>query len=339
MTVAQRGGLLGLLDALQGTRARSEPWVLGIIFATTGSTYQKPGVMVLLDREGLRHGVISGGCLEPELEDRARQVLQNGRAETIDFDMRTDEDITFGSGTGCRGRIRLLLLPQQNDAPLSDALMSLADGEEAVDIAIDVAGEHIGSGVASLRDRRWNWNSDGRVTNAESRGDTSNVARLVIEPPPRVLLLGSGAESVPLQEFLRQLGWKSIVVEHRGRWLDFAQRAGADEIVEHAPESAVPVWRNRRIDAAIAMSHNFGIDLKNLALCAETDIGYIGLLGPAARRDALLADLGAATASRLRDRLHAPVGLALGGSGPDAIALSIVAELQSYFARREPGES
>jgi xanthine dehydrogenase accessory factor len=335
MTVAQRGGLLGLLDALRAVRERGDPWVLGIIFATTGSTYQKPGVLVLLDREGLRHGVISGGCLEPELEDRARQVLQSGRAETIDFDMRTDEDITFGSGTGCRGRIRLLLLPQQNDAPLSAALTKLADGDEAINIAINVAGENIGSGTASLRDNRCAWDSDGRaIEHAEFRDVASDIARLTIGPPPRILLLGAGAESVPLQEFVRQLGWKSIVVEHRGRWLNFAQRAGADEIVEHAPESAALAWRNRRIDAAIAMSHNYGIDLKNLALCAETDIDYIGLLGPAARRDSLLADLGDATAARLRDRLHAPVGLALGGSGPDAIALSIVAELQRHFARR-----
>jgi xanthine dehydrogenase accessory factor len=331
MTAAQRGGLLGLLDALQAARMRGEPCVLGIIFATTGSTYQKPGVMVLLDREGLRHGVISGGCLEPELEDRVRQVLQNGRAETVDFDMRTDEDITFGSGTGCRGRIRLLLLPQRNDAPLSSALLKLADADDAIEIAIEVAGEGVGSGTASLRDSHWTWSSDGQAI-AEFRTDTSSVTRLTIEPPPCILLLGAGAESVPLQEFVRQLGWKSIAVEHRGRWLGFAQRAGADEIVEQSPETAASAWRNRRIDAAIAMSHNYGIDLKNLALCAESDIGYIGLLGPTARRDALLADLDDATSARLRHRLHAPVGLALGGSGPDAIALSIVAELQRYFA-------
>ncbi len=336
MTAVQRGGLLGLLDALRAVRERGEPWVLGIIFATTGSTYQKPGVTVLLDREGLRHGVISGGCLEPELEDRARQVLQNGHAGTIDFDMRTDEDITFGSGTGCRGRIRLLLLPQQSDAPLSTALLKLGDGDETISIALNIAGENIGSGSASMRGSRWTWNSDGRaIANVEPHDGASEVAHLAIEPPPRILLLGAGAESVPLQEFMRQIGWKSIVVEHRGRWLEFAHRAGADEIVEHAPESAAPAWRNRRIDAAIAMSHNYGIDLKNLALCAETDIDYIGLLGPAARRDTLLADLGDATAARLRDRLHAPVGLALGGSGPDAIALSIVAELQRHFARRD----
>lgn len=335
MRVALRGGLMGLLDALRASHARGEPCVLGMVFATSGSTYQKTGALVLLDREGLRHGVISGGCLEPELEDAARRVLERGRAETIDFDMRADEDITFGSGTGCRGRIRLLLLPQRQDAPLSKALSALADDEEPIDVAIRVAGERVGSGTATSRDVQWVWDSDGQaVTEMQTLNAAFETTRIVIDPPPRVLLLGAGAESAPLQEFMRQLGWKSIVVEHRGRWLGFAQRAGADEIIERAPQSAAVVWRTRRFDAAIAMSHNYSIDLKNLALCADSDIGYIGLLGPAARRDALLTDLGDATASRLRNRLHAPVGLALGGSGPEAIALSIAAGLQRQFAHR-----
>ena len=293
--------------------------------------------MVLLDREGLRHGVISGGCLEPELEDRARQVLANGRDRNVDFDMRTDEDITFGSGTGCRGRIRLLLLPQRNDAPLSAALMEL-DGWRRGDRYHD---RHRGRRYRSWHRfvaaiDRWIWNSDGRANASEEfarRRSHRRAARN--QPPPRILLLGAGAESVALQEFVRQLGWKSIVVEHRGRWLDFAQRAGADEIVERLPNPRCAVWRNRRIDAAIAMSHNYGIDLKNLALCADTDIDYVGLLGPVARRDALLADLGDAIAARLRDRLHAPVGLGAGRFWARmSIALSIVAELQRHFAHR-----
>ena len=56
----------------------------------------------------------------------------------------------------------------------------------------------------------------------------------------------------------------------------------------------------------------------------------ITLLGPAARRDRLLADLGA-VAGELGTRLRAPVGLKLGGRDPSSVALSIVAELQACF--------
>jgi xanthine dehydrogenase accessory factor len=191
-------------------------------------------------------------------------------------------------------------------------------------------GSDTGAGCATLGDATWRWDRNGNDTSAAA-GD---AIALRIEPPPRVLLLGAGAESVALQEFVRRLGWRSLCVEHRGRWLGFAQRAGVDEIVEQPPQTAADAWRKRRINAAVAMSHNYSMDATNLGLLAASDIAYVGLLGPASRRDRLLAEIGADAAQRLRGRLHAPVGLALGGSGPDVLALSIAAELQRHFAGR-----
>ena len=327
---APRGGLPGLIDALRAAHARRQRSVLGIVFATTGSTYQKSGAMVLLDEQGLRYGVVSGGCLEPEVEECARNVLRNERAATIDFDMRSDEDITFGSGTGCHGRVRLLLIPQNSDSPLKHALFALVDGDAALTLHLSCSGENTGAGSAVVGDTILGWDRNGNA--AAASGD--DIVSLQIQAPPRVLLLGAGAESVPLQEFVRRLGWHSLCVEHRGRWLEFAQRAGVDEILEQPPQLAANVWLRRRIDAAVAMSHNYSMDSANLRLLATSDIGYIGLLGASARRDLLLQDIGDDAALRLRDRLHAPVGLDLGGSGPEALALSIASELQRHFSER-----
>jgi len=95
-TTTTYGGLRGLLDRLDALHAAREPALLGLVVATEGSTYQKPGALVLLARGGLRHGVISGGCLEPELERRAAAVFASGRAALTEFDTRTDEDLLFG---------------------------------------------------------------------------------------------------------------------------------------------------------------------------------------------------------------------------------------------------
>ncbi len=325
----QRGGLPGLIDALG--HARDERVVLGIVIGTSGSTYRKPGAFVLLDAAGLRYGVISGGCLEPELEERARDVLLNERAAVVDFDMRTDEDITFGTGTGCQGRVRVLLLPQHDAAPLTQALFALADHDEALSLSLVCDGDETGAGIATMGDTTWRWERTGAASRVQRQ---EPAITLSIDPPPRILFLGAGAESVALQEFVRRLGWRSLCVDHRQRWLGFARRAGVDEIIEQAPHAAAQIWRQRRIDAAVAMSHNYAMDATNLGLLALCDIGYVGLLGPASRRDRLLAEIGEPAAARLRDRLHAPVGLALGGSGPDVLALSIAAELQRYFADR-----
>jgi xanthine dehydrogenase accessory factor len=324
-----RGGLPGLLDALADLHARNESGVLGLVFATAGSTYQKPGAVVLLGANGMIHGAISGGCLEPELEDRAREVQLSGRAATIEFDTRSDEDLIFGSGTGCRGRIHLLLLPQIPGAPLTRALTRLADSGGVLDIGISVDGPQTGSGQAYLRGEGWTWGPDGQLGLFQETGGT---AVLRIAAPPRILLFGSGPETLTLNLFVRRVGWLLQVVEHRGRWLKFAHAAGVQQVIELPPDEACEVWREQHVDAAIAMTHNYALDMQHLALCARSELSYVGLLGPSARRDAMLMDLGPDLASRLQGRLRAPVGLGLGGRGPEPLALSIVAELQQHFA-------
>ena len=77
------------------------------------------------------------------------------------------------------------------------------------------------------------------------------------------------------------------------------------------------------------MSHHLPSDLAYLRALAQTAIPYVGLLGPAVRREKLLVDLGP-QARELRARLRAPVGLALGGRTPESIALAIVAEVHAF---------
>ena len=88
-------------------------------------------------------------------------------------------------------------------------------------------------------------------------------------------------------------------------------------------------------DAAVVMSHHLVADGQYLAALARSTVPYVGLLGPAARRERLNAELGP-LADALRPRLRAPVGLDLGGGTPEAIALAIVAEIQAALHGR-PG--
>ena len=329
------GGLRGLLEQLETLHASGASALLGIVVATEGSTYQKRGALVLLDRSGLRHGVISGGCLEPELERRAREIFAAGRAAVVDFDTRSDEDLVFGSGTGCRGRVHLLLLPQPMQAPLAQALRAAVDGAAPLTLQLRLAGDGCGAGSATLSSaaatQAWHWNANGDADAAVDGADFE----WTFAPPPSVLLLGAGPETPVLLDLMHRLGWRATIVEHRQRWSDFARADGAPlvDMVALAPAVAAETLRTRHFDAAIVMSHNYTIDLQYLRSCSGLGGAYVGLLGPVARRDALLAELGA-SAEPLRPRLHAPVGLDLGGSGPEAIALAIAAELQQHFAKR-----
>jgi xanthine dehydrogenase accessory factor len=324
--------LSGLLELLLTGRSHAAGYVLGVVFATVGSTYQKPGALILLDRTGMRHGALSGGCLEPEVEERARRVSGKHRAEVIDFDTRSDEDLLFGSGTGCRGRIHLLLLPQPADAPLTDALERLAASTGPLELALVVEGPDTGSGSGTLNGETWHWGPDGRALPFATPRRVS-PARVSVKPPPGVLLFGAGPETSALYLFMQRLGWGVSLVEHRGRWLKFAHSAGMRDIIEAPPDDAATLWRGKQATAAVAMTHNYALDLQHLRECADSNLSYIGLLGPAARRDQMLVELGEEYAKRLAGRLHAPVGMPLGGRGPEPLALAIAAELQQHFAR------
>jgi xanthine/CO dehydrogenase XdhC/CoxF family maturation factor len=104
--------------------------------------------------------------------------------------------------------------------------------------------------------------------------------------------------------------------------------AHPDEVRERLPLG--------ELDAAIVMSHHLVSDLAWLRLLAASSIPYVGLLGPAARRERLLQDL-AGDAAALHGRLRAPVGLDIGGRSPESIALSIVAEIHAALEARSGG--
>ena len=92
--------------------------------------------------------------------------------------------------------------------------------------------------------------------------------------------------------------------------------------------------KHESIHAALAMHHNFEMDREALEAVATTGIAFIGLLGPKRRRDDLFKVLPTDVRENLLPRLHSPIGLDLGGHGPEAIALSIAAQLQAFVHRK-----
>ncbi len=328
------GGTRALVAGLRELAARSVTGVLAVVVGTSGSTYRKPGALILLDADGVRVGSLSGGCLEAELESRAREVLARGVAAEARFDTSGDEDRVFGSGMGCGGSTRVLLLPLPAAAsPLRDALLD-AD-KRGLALTLALSSMRPGYGEASVGIERYGFDQHG--ARDMSAHEISDTIELSIAPTRRVLLLGAGPETRPLLAFTRMLGWRVELVEHRERWLRFADGEAVDRLHRDGPDLLAPLLAMTRFDAAIVMNHNVHLDARCLDHLAASDVPYVGLLGPTARRDDLLTELGAQASERLRQRLRAPVGLTLGGEGAEAIALAIVAQLQSEFTRNARG--
>ena len=87
-------------------------------------------------------------------------------------------------------------------------------------------------------------------------------------------------------------------------------------------------WDDRTV--AVIMTHHYRYDLPLLQVLGKMNLTYLGLLGPKQRGQRLLRDAGLPGDCPL----HSPVGLDLGGDGPAAVALSVVAEIQAHLHGR-----
>ncbi|MGI8519078.1 MAG: XdhC family protein, partial [Actinomycetota bacterium] len=159
-------------------------------------------------------------------------------------------------------------------------------------------------------------------------------------PPLRLLVCGAGHDAIPVIKLASELGWRTVVVDDRPEFLDRSRFPGAGELVEAQPgEAAARAGSDRRC-YALVMSHNYLRDRDYLKSFLASDVSYIGMLGPQARTERLLADLdteGIAPSSERLAALHGPAGLDLGSEGPEEIAVAIVAEILAVARAREGG--
>jgi xanthine dehydrogenase accessory factor len=319
--------LANLLPLFTRERAAERALALCLVLETAGSTYSKAGAMLLIAQSGEYAGLLSGGCLEGDLAARARQVIDTGRPETIAYDMRGPDDLLWGLGSGCEGAMQVLMIrcgPANGWQPLAALQRALA-AHQPLCVGVDVAS---GAVYESLPLQA----APGFVTDATGR----RTFALPLELPPRILILGGGPDAVPVVEFAARLGWKLTVYDHRPAYADAARFPQAERVVS-APAAALPgMLQLADYNAAVVMSHHLPSDLEYLRALAHSSMRFVGLLGPAPRRDRLRGELGS-DAALLAGRLHAPVGLSIGGRSSAAIALAIVAELQAWFNGTDGG--
>ena len=313
-----------LLPLYERARASGEPLVLATVIHTGGSTYAKPGAQMLIASDGEYAGLLSGGCLEGDLREYARGVADTGNARIVSYDLRSTTDQLFGLGAGCEGAMDILLTrvaAQEGWQPLADMARSFsADRESSVRFVI------------ASSDDAWPL---GQVLPADGGAPPVGVELFVATtaPAPRLLLLGGGPDARPVAELGAFLGWRVTVVDHRESYLAPARFPATALLVNIRAADVASVVTLADYAAAVVMSHQLDSDQHYLRALARSSVPYVGLLGPAGRREKLLADLGA-DAAALRPRLRAPVGLDIGGRAPESIALSIVGEVHAVLAGR-----
>ena len=312
------------LQAILATLALhpTEPAVLATLVRVEGSSYRRPGARLLLLGDGTRVGSISGGCLEDDVVAHAQAVLEHGRAETVIYDTTTENDLVWGTGLGCHGIVRVLLekLPP---TPVWAAVLraNLSAGRDTL-LAVGY--------------------DEPAALGTQLAADEKNSAGIFLEtvaPPTPLVIFGAGDDARPLSRFAKELGWRVTVVDSRPSYVTVTRFPEADQMaVGHGAEPTAGVALNART-VAVIMTHRYKDDLPLLRALLPQPLAYLGLLGPKKRAERLLETLaaeGLTITPEMRARLHAPVGLDLGATTPETVALSILAEIQTRLSGRKP---
>jgi xanthine/CO dehydrogenase XdhC/CoxF family maturation factor len=314
---------------------------MATVVSTRGSTYRRAGARLLISPQGWIAGSVSGGCIEAELQEVAWQLTEAGPA-LRSFDATSEGDAVWGFGLGCAGVVEVLLeRPSPEDSAIS-LLARCIQRRKPCDAALDltpgpglgrryVRGDDCEAGDISLRHLV---GSPG-ISIMEIEGRRVFVEHM--PPVLRLVIFGAGNDARPLSRIAGELGWAVTVVDWRESYANAERFPSADEIIVAPPiEMAAKAALDER-SYLVLMSHNYLNDLAVLRGLGGSSSPYIGLLGPRARTLRLLSELDDAQA--VAARIHGPIGLPIGGEGPEGIALAILAEIQAAEAGRPLGQT
>ena len=368
MLDAWRDYLMKELQLILETLAnrKNEKMILATVVDVIGSGYRRAGARMLIDSNGYSIGTISGGCLEADVLERAKRVLQSGEPTVITYDTTSDEKSLFGLGMGCRGIVRVLLEAATKESDIFKSFARAVDNREREVVATLIssgANQIIGGRIFYNQADQFSFTNlsdsfnDSERLNDDCRkifdGAEKSIVQFYetgagaaeffierIEPPLNLLLFGAGFDALPVGRFAKELGWRTIVIDHRAAFANRDRFPEAEEIiVQRAEDLPAELFKDKN-SAAVVMTHNYERDREILHRLLNSSCRYIGALGPKKRAENLIQELrdeGRFFNENKLIQIHAPIGLNIGAETPEEIALAIVAEIKTTLANRDGG--
>lgn len=284
--------------------------LLVTVLKTWGSSPRPPGSLLVMRRDGIHAGSVSGGCVEEDLLARYRQnELSEQLPARLDYGIDRQEATRFG--LPCGGRLELLLEQLDDPAQLQTLLSAMQRGE-LVNRKVDLINGKVSLTPASANQE---FNFDGEIVNK------------VFGPRWQMLLIGAGHLSRYVSQLALMLDYRVIVCDPREEYAGGWQLPGT-ELTGKMPDDAVHEFANHERCIVLALTHDPKLDDMALLDALNSPAFYVGAIGSQrnceARRQRL-HELGLSPAA-IR-RLHAPVGLNIGSHTPPEIAVAILAEI------------
>jgi xanthine dehydrogenase accessory factor len=259
---------------------------------------------------GVVAGYFSGGCVEGDVAGHARACLEDGEPRTL----------VYGDGSPwpdirllCGARIEIFMERLAADDP---ALGEVLAGEAAR--------------------RPVTYASDGR-RRATAAWVGATIVKLY-EPVPRLVIVGGDPTALAIAELGVKSGFETTLVRPKGPATP-PPIEGVAYRREEPAQALAAVGVDPWTYVAVA-THDLETDRAALKAALPSPAAYVGLLGARRRLAGRLAELEAEGMPRARiERLHAPIGLDIGGKAPFEVAVSVIGEITALRYARASGST
>ena len=351
-----------IIDAYHKIDFSKNKVALATVIRVEGSSYRRTGARMLVIDSGEWIGGISGGCLEGDALKKAKLSIAQNRASIITYDTTDDDPFQIGVGLGCNGIIDVLLTPIN----IEDTENQIITLEKCINnrepkIVITVLGLtvkdckiEVGQSFISTENKEFsklfslksnieilqndlqscNISQKSVIKNYQTEKGEIKLFLEVIMPSTHLIIYGGNYDIYPLVKLSKEIGWKvSVVCNPLKVHKSLFEMADAVITKEQSEEIEIDDFT-----VAVLMAHDYETDFQNMRKLLKTSILFIGMLGPKKRTDKMflqLSDEGNPISESDLMRIASPVGLDIGASTPEEIAISIIAEVKTFFSGRD----
>ena len=337
--------MLDVLDKLDQWRQDNEPLAIATVVETWGSAPRPVGSKMVITRSGGIAGSVSAGCVEGAVIEESAAVIHSGTPRLVEFGVA--DETAWEVGLACGGKIKVLIEPgfsfdliydslknnliekkpfltlnylQGMDEHMNRKLLVEPGGQQVGDLELPNGGDEVLKQALEMLD-----NEKGGTIQA------LNGAILFVEvhpQPPKLIIIGAVHLSEPLITIANTLGFETILIDPREAFASRERYPHADQLVQTWPDVALQEYQLDKSAYIVVLTHDPKLDDPALITALSSDARYVGALGSKRTNKKRMERLRSAGLNQNQlSRLHAPIGLELGGRSSTEIAISIMAEI------------
>ncbi len=312
-----------VLPDLQRMLAAGEGVAVATVVSTKRSAPRPLGSRLIVSSSGEMVGSVSGGCVESDVYEHAREVLSGGPPRLLTYGISDDD--AFDVGLPCGGEIEVFL--ELVDPDEAARVAAALDREERLAVTTTVAGDDAG---------RKTYGPGEAHSTARRVSDTQFEEHYA--PPPVLMVFGAVDTAQALCRMARQIGFRTVVSDARAKFATPERLPDADEVIVGWPAMAYDKHPPDEATYVVVLTHDARFDEPALGPALRSPVAYIGALGSRRAQDKRTTRLrNAGYTDAEISRISGPLGLDIGAVTPAETAVSILAEILAVRSGRDGG--